>query len=112
VEIQELGVRAWAALGEGKKQEGLQQMKSAAELEDGTEESAVTPGPLEPARELLGEMLLEVNEPAQALEQFEATLTKEMRGQASKQFSITTLHQVLGLVELTTRTSSLPWAKS
>src|ERR1700722_17416146 len=77
VEIQELGVRAWAALAEGKKEEGLQQMKSAAELEDGTEESAVTPGPLAPARELLGEMLLELNEPAQALQQFEATLKKE-----------------------------------
>jgi tetratricopeptide (TPR) repeat protein len=77
VEIQELGVRAWAALVEGKKEEALQQMKSAAELEDGTEKSAVTPGPLAPARELLGEMLLEVNEPAQALEQFEATLKKE-----------------------------------
>jgi tetratricopeptide (TPR) repeat protein len=77
VEIQELAVRAWAALAEGKKEEALQQMKSAAELEDGTEKSAVTPGPLAPARELLGEMLLEVNEPAQALEQFEATLKKE-----------------------------------
>jgi len=52
-------------------------MKSAAELEDGTEKSAVTPGPLAPARELLGEMLLEMKEPAQALEQFETTLTKE-----------------------------------
>ena len=52
-------------------------MKSAAELEDGTEKSAVTPGPLAPARELQGEMLLEINEPAQALEQFEATLKKE-----------------------------------
>ncbi len=36
----------------------------------------------------------------------------KLRGQASKQYSITTLHQVLGLVELTTRTRSLPWAKS
>jgi RNA-directed DNA polymerase len=35
----------------------------------------------------------------------------KLRGQATKQFSITTLHQVLGLVELTTRTSSFPWAK-
>ena len=52
-------------------------MKSAAELEDGTEKSAVTPGPLAPARELLGEMLLEMKEPAQALEQFKATLEKE-----------------------------------
>ena len=77
VEIQEVAVRAWAALAEGKKEEALQRMRSAAELEDGTEKSAVTPGPLAPARELLGEMLLEMKEPAQALEQFEATLKKE-----------------------------------
>jgi len=77
VEIQELEVGGWAALAEGKKEEALSQMKSAAELEDGTEKSAVTPGPLAPARELLGEMLLEMHEPAQALEQFEATLKKE-----------------------------------
>jgi len=77
VEIQEREVQAWAALAEGKKEEALRQMKAAAELEDGTEKSAVTPGPLAPARELLGEMLLEMNEPSQALEQFEATLKKE-----------------------------------
>jgi tetratricopeptide (TPR) repeat protein len=77
VEIQEFAVRAWAALSAGKKEEALRQMKRAAELEDGTEKSAVTPGPLAPARELLGEMLLEMKEPAQALEQFEATLKKE-----------------------------------
>jgi tetratricopeptide (TPR) repeat protein len=77
VEIQQLAVGAWAALAAGKKEEALRQMKSAAELEDGTEKSAVTPGPLAPARELLGDMLLELNEPAQALEQFEATLKKE-----------------------------------
>jgi hypothetical protein len=77
VEIQEAEVRAWAALANGKKEEALRQMKSAAEMEDGTEKSAVTPGPLAPARELLGEMLLELHEPAQALTQFEATLQKE-----------------------------------
>jgi hypothetical protein len=77
VEVQELEVEAWAALAEGRKEESLQRMRSAAELEDATEKSAVTPGPLAPARELLGEMLLEMKEPAQALEQFEATLTKE-----------------------------------
>ena len=58
VQIQELEVRAWAVLAGGKKkEEALRQMKLAAELEDGTEKSAVTPGPLAPARELLGEML-------------------------------------------------------
>jgi tetratricopeptide (TPR) repeat protein len=77
VEIQELAVRAWATLAAGKKEEALRQMKSAAELEDGTEKSAVTPGPLAPARELLGEMLLQMNEPEHALEQFEETLKKE-----------------------------------
>jgi tetratricopeptide (TPR) repeat protein len=77
VEIQEVAVRAWAALAAGKKEEALRQMRLAAELEDGTEKSAVTPGPLAPASELLGEMSLELNEPGQALKQFEATLKKE-----------------------------------
>jgi hypothetical protein len=77
VAIQGLEVEAWAALAESKKEEALQRMRSAADLEDATEKSAVTPGPLAPARELLGEMLLENKEPAQAREQFEATLTKE-----------------------------------
>jgi tetratricopeptide (TPR) repeat protein len=77
VEIQLLAVRAWAAVADGKKDEALRQMKAAAELEDGTEKSAVTPGPLAPAREQLGEMLLETNHPAEAFEQFEATLKTE-----------------------------------
>jgi tetratricopeptide (TPR) repeat protein len=46
-------------------------------MEEGTEKSAVTPGPLAPARELLGEMLLLANQPASALTQFEATIKKE-----------------------------------
>ena len=79
VEIQQLAVFAWAELAAGKGKEALGQMQSAAELEDGTEKSAVTPGPLAPARELLAEMLLQMNEPGQALEQFEATLKKEPR---------------------------------
>jgi tetratricopeptide (TPR) repeat protein len=52
-------------------------MKTALEREGATEKNAVTPGPLAPASELLGEMLLQLKEPAQALKQFEATLTKE-----------------------------------
>lgn len=77
VEIQQIAVAAWAAFAAGKKEEALRQMKLAAEMEDGTEKSAVTPGPLAPARELLGEMLLQIHEPAQALQQFEETLKKE-----------------------------------
>jgi tetratricopeptide (TPR) repeat protein len=76
-EIQGLEVSAWSSLAEGRKELALTMMKSAAELEDGTDKKAITPGPLAPARELLGEMLLEINQPTQALEQFEATLKKE-----------------------------------
>jgi hypothetical protein len=70
-------VRAWAAYADKKNDDALRQMKAAAELEDGTEKSAVTPGPLAPARELLGEMFLEMNKPDLAFEQFELTLKKE-----------------------------------
>lgn len=79
VEIQAAAVSAWFAVASGRKEDALRQMELAASMEDGTEKSAVTPGPLSPARELFGEMLLAVNEPAKALVQFEATLQKEPR---------------------------------
>jgi tetratricopeptide (TPR) repeat protein len=77
VDIEQRGVAAWLALAGGHKAEAIAGMRRAADLEDGTEKNAITPGPLAPARELLGEMLLEVNEPAQALTEFAATLRKE-----------------------------------
>jgi tetratricopeptide (TPR) repeat protein len=77
VEIQRRGVSAWMALAEGRTDEALREMESAAELEDSTEKSAVTPGPLAPSRELLGEMLLQMNRPKEALEEFESTLKRE-----------------------------------
>ena len=79
VEIQQVAVIAWAELAAGKMQEALGKMKAAVALEDRTEKSAVTPGPLAPARELLAEMLLQMKVPTQALEQFEATLKQEPR---------------------------------
>jgi hypothetical protein len=52
-------------------------LQKAADMEDATEKAAVTPGPIKPARELLGEMFLEMNRPAEALTAFETTLKKE-----------------------------------
>jgi tetratricopeptide (TPR) repeat protein len=77
VDIQRLGVLAWAALAQGRKDDALRDMRSAAQREDATEKSAITPGPLKPARELLGEMLLQLNQPKQALVEFENTLKRE-----------------------------------
>ena len=79
VEIQEVEVRAWAMLADGDKEGALREMESAAALEDGTEKSAVTPGPLAPARELMGEMLLATSQPRPALAQFETSIKKEPR---------------------------------
>ncbi|HEX6533721.1 MAG TPA: hypothetical protein VF041_03940, partial [Gemmatimonadaceae bacterium] len=44
-----------------------------------TEKSAVTPGPLAPARELLGDMLLELHRPREALAEYRRTLAREPR---------------------------------
>jgi tetratricopeptide (TPR) repeat protein len=77
VEIQRVELGAWLAFAEGKPQDALGGMRAAAALEDKTEKSAVTPGPLAPAREQLGELLLELKQPSQALEEFKSTLVKE-----------------------------------
>jgi hypothetical protein len=77
VEIQRQEVSAWLAFAEGHRNTALAEMRAAAELEDKTEKNAITPGPPAPARELLGEMLLELERPAAALKDFQATLTRE-----------------------------------
>lgn len=74
VEIQRQAAAAWLAHAEGKDEEALKLMRSATELEDSTEKHPVTPGPVVPARELLGELLLELREPTKALKEFETAL--------------------------------------
>jgi len=64
---------AWAAFAEGNKQEALKLMREGADMEDASEKHPVTPGHVLPARELLGEMLLELRQPALALKEFEAS---------------------------------------
>jgi len=77
VDVQQRAAAAWVARAEGKKEEALTLMRAAADLEDSTEKHPVTPGPVVPARELLGEMLLDLNQPAQALVEFEASARRE-----------------------------------
>lgn len=77
VEISRLGAAAWTALARGKRDEALSLMRTAADLEDKNEKHIVTPGRILPARELLGEMLLELKRPADALKEFEASHKRE-----------------------------------
>ena len=74
IDIQLEVALAWITFAEGKRESALQQMRSAADHEDRTDKNNVTPGVILPARELLGEMLLEMKQPAKAFVEFEATL--------------------------------------
>jgi len=74
VDIQRASVNAWIAYAEGKTDDAIRQMRSAADREDATEKLPVTPGAIIPARELLGEMLLDAKRPSFALEAFESSL--------------------------------------
>lgn len=76
IEIQRLAVAAWIAAAANRTEEALQLMRAAAALEDSTEKDNVTPGAIIPARELLGEMLLTMNNPAEALKEIEASLLR------------------------------------
>ena len=77
VDIQRQIATAWVLAAEGKHDEALRSMSAAADAEDKTEKHAVTPGPLAPARELYGIMLLERGMAKEAFTAFEATKVKE-----------------------------------
>jgi len=74
VDVQMKASEAWIELKRGNKQKAKELMIAAANKEDAMEKHPVTPGSVLPARELLGEMLLELNEPALAIEAFEKDL--------------------------------------
>ena len=74
VEIQRRAAAAWVARAEGKNDEALRLMRSAAELEEATEKHNITPGPIATARELCGDLLMDLGQPAQAVREYEASL--------------------------------------
>ena len=73
VEVQRMSVAAWTVYANGNRDEALTLMRSTADLEDKSEKREGPPARLVPARELLGEMLLEMKRPAEALKEFEAS---------------------------------------
>jgi tetratricopeptide (TPR) repeat protein len=74
VDIERQVASAWLKHAEGAEEEALQLMRAAADLDDVTDKHSVTPGAVLPAREQLGELLLELKQPAAALEAFETAL--------------------------------------
>jgi hypothetical protein len=76
VAIERQIAQAWLAHAEGRNDEAIQVMRAAAELDDATEKHPVTPGAIMPAREQLGELLIELNQPTNALVEYEASLMR------------------------------------
>jgi tetratricopeptide (TPR) repeat protein len=77
VDIQRQVAEAWILFAEGKTNDALALMRLAADREDLTEKSGISPGPIAPARELLGEMLLAADLPGAALEEFKPAMNEE-----------------------------------
>ena len=70
-------VDAWIALTEKRNDEAVRLMRAAAESEEASDKHPVTPGNVVPSRELLGEMLMALNQPGQALAEFERSLKRD-----------------------------------
>jgi len=77
VRIQKAIASAWLTFAEGKQSEALEQMQAAVALDDAADKHPVTPGAILPPRDLLGQMLIELKQPAVALAEYENLLAKE-----------------------------------
>lgn len=75
VKIQEVEVMAWSAQAEGQANEARNLLRKAADEEDAIEKLPVTPGPVIPAREQLGDLLLQQDHPKEALKEFQISLS-------------------------------------
>jgi Tfp pilus assembly protein PilF len=75
--FQRQSVEAWIALAEGRRDEAVQLMRAAADAEEASDKHPVTPGNVVPSRQLLAEMLVELEQPAEALGEYERSLKRD-----------------------------------
>ena len=77
LDIQIKVASAWAAYAAGSKVEALKLMREGADLESASDKHPVSPGYVAPALELLGDMLMEMKQPKQALQAYEDSSKRE-----------------------------------
>jgi Tfp pilus assembly protein PilF len=77
IDIQAEMLRGVLASAEGRQAEAMEIVRAAAVREDASEKHVVTPGPIKPAREVLGDLLMKSGKPADALREYEAVIAKE-----------------------------------
>lgn len=76
VAIMEKEVRALVALEQGRQDEALQLLKEATTIEASMDPPSGPPDPMKPSNELYGEVLLRLNRPKEAADQFAETLIR------------------------------------
>jgi tetratricopeptide (TPR) repeat protein len=74
VESQRLSAAGWIAHAKGRSDAAIDLLRQAAALEAKVGKHPVTPGSVLPARELLGDLLLELGRPREALAEYESSL--------------------------------------
>lgn len=74
VEVERREVAAWIAQNNGKAADAVQLARSAADLEESMDKSAITPGAVTPGREMLAELLLLEHHPKESLTEYESVL--------------------------------------
>ena len=70
-DIQVAAISAWIDRAEGRNENAVRNLRAAADHEDKTEKHIMMPGWVIPVREMLGELLVELGQPAPALIAFE-----------------------------------------
>jgi tetratricopeptide (TPR) repeat protein len=81
--------QAWRSAGKGDSQSAIEGLRAAAAEEDALEKLPVTPGPVVPAREQLGELLLSLKRPQEALQEFQTALSSAPRRRGALSGAIT-----------------------
>ena len=76
VEIQQMAAQAWLQWQKGDQEAALKTMQRAAEMEASTYKHPITPGEVLPARELLADLLLELDRPEKALAEYQISLKR------------------------------------
>src|SRR5262249_9661763 len=74
VEVQRRSAAGWLARAAKRDEDAVEVLRSAADLEDGTDKHPVTPGSVLPAREQLGDLLAELKRPSAALAEYETSM--------------------------------------
>ena len=74
VDSQRKSVESWIMFSKGQKLQALELMTTAADLEDSVDKHPVTPGAVIPARELLGDMLIELGQYEESIAAYERAL--------------------------------------